>query len=76
MKAQVRGAMLGIPGFCWYGYLMPDLGDEQLTAFIQTQLTHSAREDFRAEARRRHLTPSALLRILVMELLEKREAKV
>jgi hypothetical protein len=44
--------------------------EEPLTAFLQTQLTVSARDRFKAKARRQHLSPSALLRIMVMEMLE------
>jgi hypothetical protein len=52
---------------------LPVEPEEALTAFLQTQLTVSARDAFKAEARRRHLSPSALLRILVMEMLDVRE---
>lgn len=74
--AHSKKIILHRQGISWYDQVMQDLTQEEpLNAFVQTQLSASAREQLRAVARRRHLTTSALLRILVMELLEGQEAR-
>jgi hypothetical protein len=44
---------------------------EKLTAPLQTQLPPSACGEFYDIARRRYLTPAALLRVIVLEWMEK-----